>query len=86
MNKLIPVMTIPDLDECGSLDTNILMVDRIVKDKLVVNEFFDELRLSHLTVMLIDRYLVGLYKIEIFVLNLCTQNIGNGVSTETLIL
>lgn len=86
MYEFVPVMAVSDLDEGGGLNADVLLVDGVVENEFVVDKLFDELGFFELSVVLVDRYFVGLDEVEIFFLDLGAEDLGGWVCAEALIL
>ena len=86
MDKFIPVMAVSNLDEGGGLYADVLLVDGVIENQFVVDEFFNELGFFYLSVVLVDGYFVGLDEVEVFFLDLGAEDLGGWVCAEALIL
>ena len=86
VDEFVPVMAVPDLDERGGLYADVLLVDGVVENEFVVDEFFDELGFFDLSVVLVDWDFVGLDEVEVLFLDLSSEDLGGWVCAEALIL
>jgi hypothetical protein len=66
--------SVSNLNEGRRVDANIVLIDAVIQNNTVVDEFLTELWLITVAMVLIHRYLIGLHDVEIFSLHLGTQN------------
>lgn len=66
--------SVSNLNEGRRVYTYIVLIDTVIQNNTVVDEFFTELWLITVAVVLIHRYLIGLHDVEILSLHLSTQN------------
>lgn len=84
--QLVPVVTVPNLEEGWSEDAYVMLVDGIVEDEFIVDQLFDELRSFGFPVVLIDRDFIRLHEVEKLAFYVCAKHLSLRVSAEPLVV
>lgn len=86
VDQFVPVVPISDVQEGRSEDADVVLVDGVVQDQFVVDQFFDELGLLGLAVVLVDRNLVRLNEVEKLALNFRPESLLRWIGAEAFVV
>ena len=82
-DQMLPVLSVPELNEGVGAQGDVLVAEGVVEDGGVVDELFGELRPVELAVVLVNRDLLRLHHVQVLALHGRAQHLGHRVAAET---